>query len=286
MKQELVRINSIDEIEQPGILYTPYKVTDKIVIHVHGLNGNFYENRFLDTLAKSYTDKNIAFLTFNNRGRDFITELLKGNDFTIIGGSLERFKDCILDIEGVVNWAKDNGYKEIILEGHSYGCNKVLYYYDKKKDKSIKKIVLLAPCDIPSECKKFLSEEEYKKAKSESKMLVEQNKENELIDFSVMANGKIASGTYYYDFLPGGENDFIKYADGENGTSEVLNNIDIPALVVFGDIDECVLTQSIEVVKKYLTNNIKNCNIQIIEGADHSYTNRYKELGKVIENNF
>lgn len=285
MKQELVRINSIDEIEQPGILYSPNDGTDKIVIHVHGLNGNFYENRFLDILAKSYTEKNYAFLTFNNRGRDFITELLKGNKFTIIGGSLERFKDCILDIDGVVNWVKEKGYKEIILEGHSYGCNKVLYYYNHKKDNSIKKIVLLAPCDIPSEGKKFLSAEEYKIAKEESTRLVQEDKENELIDFSVMANGKIAAGTYYNDFLPGGENDFIRYADGINGTSEVLNRIDIPTLVIFGDIDECVLTQPIDVVKEYLTNNLSNCNIQIIEGADHSYSNRCEELGKVIKNN-
>lgn len=109
MKQELVRINSTDGIEQPGILYMPNTNTDNIVIHVHGLNGNFYENRFLDILAKSYTDKNYAFLTFNNRGKDFITELLKGNESVIIGGSLERFKDCILDIEGVINWVKEKG---------------------------------------------------------------------------------------------------------------------------------------------------------------------------------
>ena len=285
MKQELVRINSIDKIEQPGILYTPNEDTDKIVIHVHGLNGNFYENRFLDILAKSYTDKNYAFLTFNNRGRDFITELLKGNDFTIIGGSLERFKDCILDIDGVVNWAKEKGYKEIILEGHSYGCNKVLYYYNHRKDDSIKKIVLLAPCDIPSEGKKFLSEEEYNKSKEESTRLVQENKENELIDFSVNANGKIAAGTYFNDFLPNGENDFIRYVDGINGKSQVLNSIDIPTLVLFGDVDECVLTQPIDVVKEYLENNLSECNIQIIEGADHSYTGRYEELGKVIKNN-
>lgn len=285
MKQELVRINSIDEIEQPGILYTPNEDTDKIVIHVHGLNGNFYENRFLDILAKSYTDKNYAFLTFNNRGRDFITELLKGNDYTIIGGSLERFKDCILDIDGVVNWVKEKGYKEIILEGHSYGCNKVLYYYNHRKDDSIKKIVLLAPCDIPSEGKKFLSEEEYNKAKEESTRLFQENKENELIDFSVMANGKIAAGTYYNDFLPNGENDFIRYVDGINGKSQVLNNIYVPTLVIFGDADECVLTQPIDVVKEYLKNNLSNCNIQIIDGADHAYTGRYEELGKVIKNN-
>lgn len=285
MNQELVRIMSIDEIEQPGILSTPIDGTDKIVVHVHGLNGNFYENRFLDVLAKTYTDKGYAFLTFNNRGRDFITELLKRNDFTIIGGSLERFKDCILDIEGVINWAKEKGYKEIILEGHSYGCNKVLYYYNHKKDDSIKKIVLLAPCDIPSEGKKFLSEEEYKIAKEESTRLVNEGKENELIDFSVMANGKIASGTYYYDFLPGGENDFIRYVDGIDGKSEILNSIDIPVLVIFGNVDECVLTQPIDIVKSYLNNNIDKCNIHVIEGADHSYTNRYEELGKVIDNN-
>ena len=286
MNQELIRIMSVDEIEQPGILSPPKNGADKIDIHVHGLNGNFYENRFLDVLAKTYTDKGYAFLTFNNRGRDFITELLKGNDFTIIGGSLERFKDCILDIEGVINWVKKKGYKEIILEGHSYGCNKVLYYYNNKKDENIKKIVLLAPCDIPSEGKKFLSEEEYKIAKEESTRLVNEGKENELIDFSVMANGKIAAGTYYYDFLPGGENDFIRYVDGKNGKSEVLNSIDIPILVVFGDADECVLTQPIEIVKQYLENNIKKCHIEIIDGADHSYIGKYQELGDKIKENF
>lgn len=282
MNQKLVRIMSVDEIEQPGILYTPIENTYKIVIHVHGLNGNFYENRFLDILAKSYTDKGYAFLTFNNRGRDFITELLKGNDFTIIGGSLERFKDCIFDIQGVINWVKDKGYKEIILEGHSYGCNKVLYYYNHNKDDIVKKIVLLSPCDIPSEGKKFLSQEEYITAKEEATRLVNEGKEKELIDFSIMANGKIAAETYYHDFLPGGENDFIKYANGINDKSEILNNIDVPVLVIFGNVDECVLTQPINIITGYLNNNIDDCTIQVIEGADHSYTNRYEELGKVI----
>ena len=282
MNQELVRINSIDGIEQVGILYTPNDITDKIVIHVHGLNGNFYENKFLDILSKVYTDKKYAFLTFNNRGKDYISEFTRGDESVIIGGSLERFKDCLLDIQGVINWVREKGYKEIILEGHSYGCNKVLYYYNNTKDNSIKQIVLLAPCDITFETKKFLSEEEYKKAKEESTRLVNENKEKELIDFSIMANGKISAGTYYYDFLPGGENDFIRYSDGKNGESTILNSIDIPVLIVFGNVDECVLTQPIDIVESYLNNNISNCNIQIIEGANHYYTGKYEELGQII----
>ena len=285
MCQKFIRINSVDQIELPGILYQPDGDTDKIVIHVHGLNGNFYENRFIDALAKAYTDKNYAFLTFNNRGTGFITELLKGNDFTLVGGCLERFKDCLLDIEGVVNWAKLQGYKDITLEGHSYGCNKVLYYYSHKKDDCIKKMILLAPCDIPSECKKFLSEKEYAIAKEEATKLVQENKENELINFSAMANGKIAAGTYYYDFLPNGENDFIRYRDGINAKSPVLKSIDIPTLVIFGDMDECVLTQPIEIVDRYLKNNLSHCNVQIIKGTGHLYMGKYEELSNIIKDN-
>lgn len=286
MKQELIRINSIDWIEQPGVLYTPDTKTNKIVIHVHGLNGNFYENRFIDTLSKAYTDKNYAFLTFNNRWRWFISELLKGNDFVIIGWSLERFKDCILDIQWMINRVKDKWYKEIILEWHSYWCNKVLYYYNNTKDNCIKKIVLLAPCDIPAETKKFLSKEEYEKAKNESTKLVNEGKENELIDFSAMANWKISAGTFYYDFLPNWENDFIKYSDGIDSKSELLNNIDIPTLIIFWNEDECVLTQPIDIVTWYLKNNIKDCNIQIIKKTDHWFNNKFSELKKIISSNF
>ena len=285
MKQELIRINSIDGIEMVGILYEPEEKSNKIVIHIHGLCGNFYENRFLDILAKSYTNKGISFLTFNNRGTNFISELLKGNNFEIIGGCYERFIDCLLDIEGAINYVKEKGYNNIILEGHSYGCNKVIYYYNKKKDNSISKIVLLAPCDIPQECAKFLGKEEYEIAKRESTKLINEGKQKQLINFSVNANGKISAGTYYNDFLPDGENDFIRYKDGENSKNKILNSIDIPVLIVFGDSDECVLTENIETVKGYLNKNIKNSNIQIINGADHSYTDKYEELGKIIENN-
>ena len=286
MKQELVRINSIDWIEQPGILYTPDEGTNKIVIHVHGLNGNFYENRFIDILAGSYTEKNYAFLTFNNRGRGFITELIKWNDFVVIGGCFERFKDCILDIQWVVNWVEEKGYNEIVLEGHSYWCNKVLYYYNNTRDDNIQQIVLLAPCDIPSEFKKFLSEDEYETAKNEATNLVHDSKENELINFSAMANGKVSAGTFYYDFLPNWENDFIRYSDEINAKNELLNNIDIPTLVIFWDEDECVLTQSIDIVKWYLKNNIKDCNIQIINWADHWYTDKFEELSNIVKKFF
>ena len=110
MKQELVRLSSTDNIEMVGILYTPEEKSNKIVVHVHGLCGNFYENRFLDTLAKTYTNRGYAFLTFNNRGTNFVSELLKGDGYEVIGGCYEKFIDCILDIEGAIKYVKEKGF--------------------------------------------------------------------------------------------------------------------------------------------------------------------------------
>ena len=109
--------------------------------------------------------------------------------------------------------------------------------------------------------------------------------ENELIDFSIMANGKIAAGTFYFDFLPGGENDFIKYCDGVDGKSTVLNDIDVPVSIIFGSEDVCVLTEPVDIVKAYLKNNISNAQIHVIEGVGHSYAGKYEDLGEIIEKN-
>lgn len=69
MKQEFVRLYSADNIEMPGVLSSPEGGSDTIVLHVHGLNGNFYENRFLDVLAKTYTEKGCAFWPLTTAAR-------------------------------------------------------------------------------------------------------------------------------------------------------------------------------------------------------------------------
>lgn len=283
MNQELIRMQSLDGIELPGILYCPEKPTNRIVIHVHGLSGNFYENRFIDTLAKVYTEKGYSFLTFNNRGKDYISELLKGEDDILGGACYELFEDCLLDLEGVVSWVKERNYKEIFLEGHSYGCNKVIYYYHKKSEECIKKIILLAPCDIPREIEIGLGEQ-YEKCKEESKKLVEANRGEKLIDFPIFANGKISAKTFYSDFYDERENDLFCYRD-KNRKNELLESISIPILIVFGDQDECVLTQPKEKIISYFTNRCQSCKIEIIENADHSYQAKEHELGKKIQQN-
>ena len=281
MNQELIRPYSTDGIQLPGLLYTPDIPTNKIVIHIHGMSGNFYEDEFNDNLARVYTNNGYAFLPFNNRGMNYITEMHKENEFVIKGSSYELFEDSVLDIEGIVNWVKERGYNHIVLEGHSYGCNKAIYYYTQKQDESIKMIVLLAPCDIPKEVENYTGKD-YQTYISKAKELIENGKEEELIDFCVFINGKISAKTFYTDLLYNCTCDFFRYRERE-GKSPILNQIEIPVFIPFGDKDEYVLTQPIEDVIYYLQNNLKNCEIKVIKDADHAYTGKYDELEKAID---
>jgi len=47
------------------------------LVHVHGWDGNFYENRFIDHAAEVCARQGIGFVTGNNRGHDYIADILR-----------------------------------------------------------------------------------------------------------------------------------------------------------------------------------------------------------------
>lgn len=145
MKTQLVRFNSTDGLGLAGLLFTPKEKTDKIIINVHGSGGSFY-GVLTDSLAPTFASNNIAYLAFNNRGAETVKKFYKGQDQVVIGNEHEVFNECIFDIESAINFAKGLGYKDITLQGHSLGCNKVVYYAIQKKFGG--GLILLAPVDI------------------------------------------------------------------------------------------------------------------------------------------
>ncbi len=75
------------------------------------------------------------------------------------------------------------GFKDIILEGHSMGCTKVVYTYNELLDNnettildSISKVILLSMVDVPAQIKVVLGKE-YKKIISYFELLKREAKE-------------------------------------------------------------------------------------------------------------
>jgi pimeloyl-ACP methyl ester carboxylesterase len=140
---ELVTFLNSRGLQLNGIFYRQ-EGQRTTIIHVHGSLGNFYANVFIPLMARMYSDKGINFFSINTSCHDGIAEGERKGMIEYVGGSRTEFSECLYDIEGAVAFAKAFSDR-VILQGHSLGCDRVLYYLLNGTTKC--DLVLLAPCD-------------------------------------------------------------------------------------------------------------------------------------------
>jgi hypothetical protein len=104
----------------------------------------YYENAFVATMASEYRRAGFNLLAFNTRGAGCVIEAYRGDALTYVGGALERFEDSTLDVAAAIDVAEGLG-GEVVLQGHSYGCDKVLYHDVMSGGR--RRLILLSPAD-------------------------------------------------------------------------------------------------------------------------------------------
>lgn len=142
MGLQLARFDADDGLRIDGLLARTQ--SDITVIHVHGKCGNFYQNEFISYMAELYPSSGINFLSFNHRGHDCLAEGYVHEKVQYLGGSVETFEDTALDIKAALNYVAPFS-RRVILQGHSNGCEKVLYYATHIDPNF--EIILLSPSD-------------------------------------------------------------------------------------------------------------------------------------------
>jgi pimeloyl-ACP methyl ester carboxylesterase len=280
LKYELVRMRTEDGLELHGLLYEPDKRTQNALIHVHGWIGNFYENKFIEHIAQEVAKIGLVFLTFNNRGTGIITDLIKREKFRVeyvrIGGCLEKFEDCLIDIKTAIDFLNEKGYERIILQGHSLGCQKITFYKYKTKDDRVKGLIELAPVDDVEYVKRILGSR-YEESLKIAKEMIEKGKVNE----------PVPKWMEFYPLLT--IRKFLDVADPEtysgrifdySGKLEEIKNVNCQILAVFGSKDEYQLApeEKLETLKK----NVKNCDTILIKNAGHGFVGFESELSRLI----
>lgn len=281
MKYPIVSIKTKDGLKLHGLLIEPTQPSKTILIHLHGSSGNFYGNSYFEELTNSVVDLGIAYLSTNNRG-NHVYELEKGSFY--YGVSLEKFEDCVLDIDAWIEFALNKGYENIILEGHSYGTEKIVYYMNKGKyaDK-VKGVTLLGFSDNVGTQLKY----EKKVGKSYREEAEELNNKGEgwklLSDyFGLCGEMPISAQTYLHGFTEDSENAIaLPLRKGKDLT--FFQNIKVPILGVISDNEESEYTiipikEAIELLKS--ENNFAEA--YIIEGTDHVFSGKEKELIETI----
>lgn len=283
---KVINFKATDDAILDGILYESNRKTDEIIISVHGMSSNCFKKR--DTVISEYANKNgIDYLCFNNRGSELVKYIKKESKDKILrqigGTTYEDVLDGYYDIVGAITKAKELGYKKIHLQGHSLGCTKIVYTYNRLKEENnieilndIKSIILLSLIDIPSILKIYLGD------KFDKYVEFAENSKNE---YELMPKDAFIHPISIKSFLRyAKENEDIDFAGyGRDKNLIKLNNIKVPLFMRWGNVNEMVaqdLKDLVGIIKQKIGN--ENLDVDYLDGADHSYTDKEEIISRQI----
>jgi pimeloyl-ACP methyl ester carboxylesterase len=121
--------------------------TRALVIHIHGMCGNFYHNRFIDHFVQvAESNSQVSWLFVNHSGHDYVSETLHRDQAVFVGGSVVSQQRIDQDVVSIVDWAAHQNFDSVFLQGHSFGCD-IVTRNQVGLSRRIDGAVLLSPCD-------------------------------------------------------------------------------------------------------------------------------------------
>lgn len=286
MKTSFNRIYTSDGLELHGLLYEPDIDTKSVLVHVHGMGGNFYENKFLDFVTKKLTDDGFAFCVFNNRGCEFLKDTYrivggKEPEMVRVGTTYEKFEDSLLDIKAFIDFAQERGFSDIHLSGHSLGCPKVAYYLAEKSDERVKSLLLLSPSDMLGLVRS--NKEQFEKEITEARKLVAEDKGDTILSEWVWGEYPVSAGTYLSLFDDNAKDAIFNFHDPEDGL-ETLGKITVPTYAVMGTKDDALVVPIEETFSRLetaLASSPKK-RTEVLGDANHGYRGHEQEIANAV----
>ena len=259
MEFPIVNIFTEDKVQLYGLYIKP-QTSNSIFINIHGTASNFYEEDFIKYLTEDFMENNISMLSTNNRGTGVYDCYAK------TGSAVEKFEDCIKDIDAWIEFAIKQKYK-----------NKV------------NGIILLAPADSYASHRQLNGKPNNRlgainKLISKSKQLISNNLGDVFLPRNAYGprHGGIMpkSAESYINFL-GDKSEVLKALPFATKKLDNYSKIKIPIFVAIGDGDEYTSLKTDEALDLLKTENkltethkLKNCN--------HDFEGKETELSSLI----
>ncbi len=251
---------------------------DICVIITNGNCGNVFENKFLRDVGENLEKNNISFIYAHNSGAFHRIDTLTKNGQPI-GNTYELFENCVEDLQAYIDFVKDCGYKHIILGGHSYGANKVIYYLSKNQNEKIDKYILISPTDT-------LNLKKSEKLSAEKLMPValkykQENRLDELLPYP-FDNYNLYTARAFLDFInnPNAKNLPIYSKNGDFSQLQQINQV---GLYIMGENDSFAYGNTLKHLQTINENSKNKDNIiKVIENCGHTFKNKSYELSKAI----
>ncbi len=267
MIEKIVYTTTKDSFEQTGALIRPDgPAKPTAVVWMHGFAGNFYEKAMIE-IGRNLALAGYAFICGNNRGHDFGSMYYPGGVPTLRGGGWELLEESAHDIRAWIRYAEGLGFESVILVGHSLGSHKAVFYQAEHQDPRIVGLVTASPplrAGAPDPAVLSIAKE-----------MCARGGARDLLPWGSfpIAAGSLSAGTYV-SFKCENRPLFL----------ESIGRVKCPILVFFGTEESWIGTESdLEVVRKAASAS-PQVRTLMVEGADHSYGTRTKEVaGHMID---
>lgn len=281
-KNKIVQVATSDGLYLQG--YFAPKEGKTALLHIHGFEGNFYENKFVQLLAEELDKENITFLSVNTRGCEKIKDFNTTDGETkTVGARYELLEDSHIDIGAWIRFLLEKGYEDIILSGHSLGTYKVVRYLLTGKSKnSIKKLILLSPFDKEGSMRAY-TKTPVKELIKKAQKIVKEGRGDEMIteEFeAIVVSYKTWLSWYSQDEL-GRVFEFVS----KDYDFPALKKINVPTKIIVGTKDEFFHQSNPdhpEEAMDVLLKHIPNSEGKLIEGSVHSFAPHEDILAKEV----
>lgn len=235
MRTTFLRPVASDGLVLQGLLHEPSAgPRSHAVLHIHGMAGNCYENRFLDHLAAAYTDAGLALLSINTRGHDSIADFaVQGDPLRTrrVGSAYETFAESARDIRAGLDALRERGYAGVHLQGHSLGASKVTAYAAGTPDPCVRSLVLLAPTEM---IRYAAGHAEHAARVREATELVQAGRSEALLTGFVWGSALVSAATYLDLTTRGNPVDVF---GGDEERPAPLGRVSVPITAVMGTRD-------------------------------------------------
>lgn len=273
-----------DHVELSSLLFEPEKKTDKIILHFHGKEGNFVQNRFIFEMKDKFPKAGISFMTVNQRGHDYMSDSLvktsSGFEYKKIGFAYEVFEDCLKDIRPFVDEVISRGYRKIYLQGHSLP-HRCIYYTNKSKDDRISGLINICQSDVLYEFKAYV--QDYEDNLNLAKALVESGRGDQLMPVLLWSGAYSSAKNFLSYGDPKGNAQVFSFCDDKFEFKE-LKKIKAPCLYIEPETDFSMgidPEEALDICKKE-TSKATRVDTVLIEGASHSFINFEDKLSEYI----
>jgi alpha-beta hydrolase superfamily lysophospholipase len=248
-----------------GLTVDPRRRTGTAVIWIHGLGSVFSSGQPLThEMAARLGRQGIGYLKFNTRGHDVVAR----DGWKLLGAAFERFGDCVRDIRAMITFARQAGYRKVVLAGHSTGANKALHYVARTGDRGVIGLILAGPIsDIAAETKRLGRRELRRRV-----AVVERIAKRDPEALVPRAFGFWSARRYLSLFRPGEAEDvFPYYRPGARWNA--LARVRIPTAVVIGSRDEFLDRRPQELIDAFRAHatGARSFTGIIVPGAKHGF---------------